>query len=247
MPTRKKYQCRRITMLFQKAYFIQLIWHPNNWPFWFRLVVRCPLCENSVKYLKLNEHIDNGCKVPSSSDAVKTWSKIMTGSKKEKHKYVNMSPYLFYLYFHVGGKKTVIVTENIRFQSKLMPPSKIGKSRKCFSNMIYQWTEIGQSGNNDTSGIASHHALDFRFLFFCSSWVMLYNSNLDRSLVNRKSKVELRKDLKKWENDMSKNQRIIIRDVVDYQVWYELRVPLSWHVSLIWGNRFSKNMNLPSW
>lgn len=166
MPTRKKYQCRRITMLFQKAYFIQLIWHPNNWPFWFRLVVRCPLCENSVKYLKLNEHIDNGCKVPSSSDAVKTWSKIMTGSKKEKHKYVNMSPYLFYLYFHVGGKKTVIVTENIRFQSKLMPPSKIGKSRKCFSNMIYQWTEIGQSGNNDTSGIASHHALDFRFLFF---------------------------------------------------------------------------------
>ena len=61
----------------------------------YRLVgdfVRCPICEIKVKYIKLNEHIDNGCKDPSSSDAaVKTWSKIMTGSKKGKHKYVSVS------------------------------------------------------------------------------------------------------------------------------------------------------------
>jgi len=47
---------------------------------------------------------------------------------------------------------------------------------------------------------------------------MLYNSNLDRGLQNRKTKRELRKELKKWEDDMSKGKTIVVKDVVDYQV-----------------------------
>jgi len=49
-------------------------------------IVGCPICESRVKYSKLNEHIDSGCKDPSAS--VKTWSKILAGSKKGKNKYV---------------------------------------------------------------------------------------------------------------------------------------------------------------
>jgi hypothetical protein len=58
------------------------------------------------------------------------------------------------------------------------------------------------------------------FLSLCSSWVMLHNSNLDRSLSNRKSKAELRKDLKKWEDEMSKKKKPVIGDVLDYQARY---------------------------
>jgi len=50
---------------------------------------------------------------------------------------------------------------------------------------------------------------------------MLHNSNLDRSLANRKSKAELRKDLKKWEDEMLKKKKAVIRDVREYQVrWF---------------------------
>ena len=76
----------------------------------------------------------------------------------------------------------------------------------------------GQSGNNDINGMPRLHTSKFPFLIFRSSWVMLYNSNLDRSLANRKSKAELRKDLKKWEDEMSKKKKTVIHDVREYQV-----------------------------
>jgi len=47
---------------------------------------------------------------------------------------------------------------------------------------------------------------------------MLYNANLDKSLANRKTKVELRKDLKKWEQERVKKKKTIITDVNGYQV-----------------------------
>jgi E3 ubiquitin-protein ligase RAD18 len=47
---------------------------------------------------------------------------------------------------------------------------------------------------------------------------MSYNANLDKSLANRKTKVELRKDLKKWEQEKVKKKRTIITDVKGYQV-----------------------------
>lgn len=49
---------------------------------------------------------------------------------------------------------------------------------------------------------------------------MLHNSNLDRSPANRKSKAELRKDLKKWEEEISKKKKIVVRDLLEYQVRY---------------------------
>lgn len=46
----------------------------------------------------------------------------------------------------------------------------------------------------------------------------MYNANLDRSLANRKIKVELRRDLKKWEEDMSRKKKPVVEDLVKYQV-----------------------------
>lgn len=47
---------------------------------------------------------------------------------------------------------------------------------------------------------------------------MLYNANLDKSLANRKTKLELRKDLKKWEDERTRKKKTTITDVKGYQV-----------------------------
>ncbi|KAF5386563.1 hypothetical protein D9615_001906 [Tricholomella constricta] len=43
-------------------------------------------------------------------------------------------------------------------------------------------------------------------------WVMIYNANLDRSSRNRKTKQELRKELKKWEDEKAKKRRTTVED-----------------------------------
>ena len=47
---------------------------------------------------------------------------------------------------------------------------------------------------------------------------MLYNANLDKSLANRKTKLELRKDLKRWEDERTRKKKTMITDVKGYQV-----------------------------
>jgi E3 ubiquitin-protein ligase RAD18 len=49
-------------------------------------------------------------------------------------------------------------------------------------------------------------------------WVVLYNANLDRSPNNRKTTVELKKDLKKWEEERPKKKKLVVSDVLGYQV-----------------------------
>lgn len=49
-------------------------------------------------------------------------------------------------------------------------------------------------------------------------WVVLYNANLDRSPNNRKTSVELKKDLKRWEEERPKKKKAVVSDVVGYQV-----------------------------
>jgi len=49
-------------------------------------------------------------------------------------------------------------------------------------------------------------------------WVTLYNANLDRSKANRKKKTELRKDLKKWEDELSKRKKVVVPDIRQHQV-----------------------------
>ncbi|RDB24183.1 Postreplication repair E3 ubiquitin-protein ligase rad18 [Hypsizygus marmoreus] len=48
-------------------------------------------------------------------------------------------------------------------------------------------------------------------------WVMTYNANLDRSQNNRKSKQELKKELKKWEDERSKRKKTTVEDTVAHE------------------------------
>jgi len=41
---------------------------------------------------------------------------------------------------------------------------------------------------------------------------------LDRSISNRKTRAELRRELKKWEEDMTKKKKPPIQDLKEYQV-----------------------------
>jgi E3 ubiquitin-protein ligase RAD18 len=47
---------------------------------------------------------------------------------------------------------------------------------------------------------------------------MLYNANLDRSSPTRKSKHDLRNELKKWENEKVKKKKNVVEDGVAYEV-----------------------------
>jgi len=49
-------------------------------------------------------------------------------------------------------------------------------------------------------------------------WVTLYNANLDRSKANRKKKTELRKDLKRWEDESSKRKKVVVPNIRQHQV-----------------------------
>ena len=47
---------------------------------------------------------------------------------------------------------------------------------------------------------------------------MLFNANLDRSSHTRKSKSELRKELKKWEEEKTKRKKNLVEDEVGHEV-----------------------------
>lgn len=47
---------------------------------------------------------------------------------------------------------------------------------------------------------------------------MIYNANLDRSQSNRKSKQELKRELKKWEDDKPKKKKPTVEDSLAHEV-----------------------------
>lgn len=52
--------------------------------------------------------------------------------------------------------------------------------------------------------------------------MVLYNANLDRSLNNRKTTSELKKDLKRWEEERPKKKKAVVSDSLGYQVYMAL-------------------------
>jgi len=51
---------------------------------------------------------------------------------------------------------------------------------------------------------------------------MLFNANLDRASLHRKSKSELRKELRKWEDDKTKKKRNVVEDGATHEVAYDV-------------------------
>jgi hypothetical protein len=85
--------------------------------------------------------------------------------------------------------------------------------------MVYQSQGIGLLGTNDINSKC------YKCFFVCPylkwtlyRWVVLYNANLDRSPNNRKTIVELKKDLKRWEEERPKKKKPVVSDVLGYQV-----------------------------
>ena len=74
--------------------------------------------------------------------------------------------------------------------------------------------------------------------------MVLYNANLDRSQNNRKVTSDLKRDLKKWEEERPKKKKAVVSDVVGYQVHMTVLQPLILLTSLIIDN--SQNGVLPT-
>lgn len=51
---------------------------------------------------------------------------------------------------------------------------------------------------------------------------MLFNANLDKSIPNRKTMADLKKDLKKWEEERGKKKKFVVNDPINYQVCQNL-------------------------
>ena len=143
----------------------------------------------------------------------------MTGSKKGKHKYVSKAALAILPTYSSSFRRKASDSDD---EYPLPIQTYATLKDRQIKEMLQQY-ELPVNGNRAIweqrhQRYASSPYLKFPFLIFRSSWVMLYNSNLDRSLANRKSKAELRKELKKWEDEMSKKKKAVIFDVKEYQV-----------------------------
>lgn len=74
--------------------------------------------------------------------------------------------------------------------------------------------------------------------------MVLYNANLDRSQNNRKVISELKKDLKRWEEERPKKKKAVVSDIVGYQVHMTVLLRLISLTSFIIDN--SQNGVLPT-
>ncbi|KDR81862.1 hypothetical protein GALMADRAFT_135257 [Galerina marginata CBS 339.88] len=152
-------------------------------------LVACPLCQKRVRYRILNVHMDNSCKdAPPSENAAESWLKLMGGGKNSHQK---------------GKHKKQQPDSDDEYPLPLAAYTTL-KDRQL-KDMLVQH-DLPLSG--DRSNWEQRHR----------KWVMLFNANLDKSASNRKSKAELRRDLKKWEEEMTKKKKIVITDVKAYQI-----------------------------
>ena len=110
-------------------------------------------------------------------------------------------------------------TKIIPFQKLPMERWKTSNSRICSVNMGSQSQGIGLFGNNGINSTLYNPCLIVSLFISVHRWVVLYNANLDRSPHNRKTIVELKKDLKRWEEERPKKKKLVVNDVLGYQVY----------------------------
>lgn len=106
----------------------------------------------------------------------------------------------------------------------------------------------GRSKSLDSTppAVCSTSYLILAWLNIPDRWVMLFNANLDRASLHRKSKSELRKELRKWEDDKTKKKRNVVEDGATHEVAYD--VAWEWHAKFIFPPRnFTKASLTNSW
>ncbi|KAG6845719.1 hypothetical protein H0H87_004985 [Tephrocybe sp. NHM501043] len=153
-------------------------------------LVDCPLCCKKVKYKNINLHMDKGCKDVPS---------ISVNSATSDWKKLMAKP--------SKGKQKVWDRDDDDDGHALPKASYDAlKDRKIKEMLIEQGLPVSGDRNH---WIKRHQ-----------QWVILYNSNLDKS-KNRKSRDQLLKDLKKWEQDNSKKKKITVKDPVAHEKRYQ--------------------------
>ncbi|KAJ6606420.1 hypothetical protein DFH09DRAFT_1120145 [Mycena vulgaris] len=146
-------------------------------------MVKCPVCDRSLKYKEINRHMDNNCgptgptkSVAPSSNSQKTqWSTLMQGAPKAKDK----------------GRTT----------EDDYPLPKVSYDTLKEKQLRDKLVEHGLSTTGERTVLVRRH----------KQWTMLFNANLDKSASKRQTKAELRNDLKKWEEQRkSKKEKVTV-------------------------------------
>ncbi|EAU88094.2 hypothetical protein CC1G_11517 [Coprinopsis cinerea okayama7 len=143
-------------------------------------IITCPLCNGKVKYGVLNTHMDRGCKDPPvkpPSKAAAAQWSMLMGNAANKQK----------------GKQRKHSDDSDE-DFPLPKASYATLKEKQIKEML---SEHGLPTHGDRSTLEQRH----------QRWVIIYNSNLDRSQANRKSKQMLRQELKKWEDAVSRRKK----------------------------------------
>ncbi|KAL1744206.1 hypothetical protein HDZ31DRAFT_39179 [Schizophyllum fasciatum] len=138
--------------------------------------VECPVCAKLVKYGNVNTHIDSGCK------------RLLFTPKSTKDPTASSSATAWSKLLDSGKQPR----DKQREDESTSPLPKVSydtlkdkKIRELLAN-----EKLPTTGERETC-VARH-----------KKWVMLFNANLDRSAANRKSRSQLQKELKKWEEDI---------------------------------------------
>ncbi|KAG6811325.1 hypothetical protein H0H92_007989 [Tricholoma furcatifolium] len=152
-------------------------------------LVDCPLCNKRVKFNRINEHMDKGCKdTPpiSNRSSASDWKKLMAKPSNTK------------------GKQKDRVDDN---EDDEYPLPKAAYSTLKDKRLKEMLVEYGLPTSGDRPQWIQRH----------QRWVILYNSNLDKALLHRKSKDDLLKDLKKWEDEKSKRKKTTVQDTAAHE------------------------------
>ncbi|KAG5639536.1 hypothetical protein H0H81_000683 [Sphagnurus paluster] len=164
----------------------------------------CPLCSKRVKFKAINRHLDNGCKDPpvSSNPPRSTssdWKKLMAGPTNGKSRGTNDDEDTFPL-----------------------PKASYGtlKDKKLKEMLVEQG--LPTSGDR-TQWIQRHQRCvdpSFRpFGLFASCQVHVWNAaaNAHRAFKHRRTKADLRKEIKKWEDERARKRKTTVEDTTVHQ------------------------------
>ncbi|OBZ75140.1 Postreplication repair E3 ubiquitin-protein ligase rad18 [Grifola frondosa] len=180
--------------------------------------VECPACHNQVPLQTINNHLDSNCQkflaYASSSNHTdvkhtqkSAWSKVLggTGAIPRNSK---------------GKEKADVADDTAEHLPKVSYD--ILKTKQV-AEML---GEHGLPTNGDKNTLVARHRKAFAFTTSRDPapvfrWVIMFNANLDRSSGNRKTIGQLKRELRKWEEDQkSQPVKEEVTDVAAYQDLY---------------------------
>ncbi|KAF9533516.1 hypothetical protein CPB83DRAFT_757682 [Crepidotus variabilis] len=158
-------------------------------------LVECPICAKRVNYSQLNGHIDNSCRDTTTNKSSAEGWSKILGGTKTKQK---------------GKHKSKHSDSDDEYPLPIQSYTTL-KDRQL-KDMLQQY-ELPVTG--DRPIWEQRH----------QRWVTIYNANRDKSVIHRKAKAELRRELKSWEEDLAKRKKgadhTLVDDPISYQITHK--------------------------